>query len=157
MSNINWQDAKKEVSFDKGYVIAIFTDKVVVSDYPLTDDDNIRKFDSEFEDKILDCRIFDSEKEYRWFRGDIGRTIKCRVLDDAHGGDHFDRSIYLDIDTKKSKGGQKVFATGGGEYSLPISKISDAKIKIREYLKYDEFGNARVYDWRVLDLLEGGQ
>lgn len=156
MSNISWKEIKNKISFEQGYVIAMFTDKFVVSNYPL-DEENENLFNLYFDKYILDCRIFNKEKEYRFFRGNIGKDLKQRETDDLKKEyeDYFDRSYYLDIDTTKGKGADgKVTATGGGCYYLPSENINDIKITIREYVKYDELGTARVYDWRLVDFTE---
>ena len=153
MSNYNWIQAKKLIEFDKGYVLAMFTDRVIVSNYPL-DSKNEELFNSLFEKYMLDCRIFNEKSEYRFFRGDIGKNFNYRYIDDTDK-DIIDREYYLDIDTVRSKGSNEVYAIGAGKYALPINNLNDAKIRIKEYLDRDDYGHARVYDWRLCGFVEG--
>ena len=45
----------------------------------------------------------------------------------------------------------KVFATGGGEYNLPIENYKNQKLKIRNYLGEDtETGALFIKDWRMV-------
>lgn len=153
MTDIAWKEVKDKLSFEEGYVIAMFTDRVIVCKYPLNQEKE-EFFNAAFEKYILDCRIFNKSEEHRWFRGDIGRKLRYRFANDE-GKEFFDRSYYLDIDTARSKDLKgEVYATGGGRYFLPVDNIHDEKILIRNYIKYDDFGHARISDWRCVDFME---
>ena len=154
MNKCSWNEAKQKITFDKGYVLAVFTDKVIISHFPLSQEKE-NDFNESYFDKILDCRIFNKDGEYRWFRADSGSKLHFRYL--AGSDNCIDRYQFLDIDTTKSFPGGTIYATEGGRYELPVEKLDDAKLLIREYLQYDKSGNARVYDWRIVDFIEGAK
>jgi hypothetical protein len=145
------KDAVEKIS--SGFIIAALTDQYVVDKWP---SEERVKLENEGE-KVLEIRIFDKESELKISRTEMGAELGCRVLSDADGGrEYFDEVQYLDIDDKSIGAGDKVRATGGGEYNLPLTKKSNAKIRIRYYLgKYEETGQARVEDWRIVELVEG--
>lgn len=132
----------------------------------------------------LDIRIFGEKGEGRFFRGSIGRygqdddtqLFRFRSIFDKekdenqtersphtghgtedHYSDYFDEEQFLDIDTKRSNEKEGIAqAIGGGTYRLPLNHYSDAKIRLRNYLKYDEkTGMASVCDWRCVGFKEG--
>ena len=58
----------------------------------------------------------------------------------------------LDSNEQKSKPEKGIaYATGGGRYELPLKDYRDAKIKIRNYLEYEE-DTMQLYisDWRII-------
>lgn len=145
----------------EGFVFAMLTDAIVWKHWPMSPEE--QKDLQQKEEKLLDIRIFNKEKELRMFRGDIGRKFRGRMLEDTeavlHGQEFFDEEQYLDIDDRRSAGlfarEQKVQATGGGCYDLPLSGFADAKVKIRDYLGYyEESGQAYVKDWRLVDVFQ---
>ena len=150
-----WDEWKNKIQISGGYAIIMCTDCFEVMEYPL---EKTEKFLAEsWNDRLLDVRIFDSEKEYRLFRGDVGRPFSETILDDSLG-DFFDDEQYLDIDTKRSAGtfaeNKKVKATGGGSYTLPLDYFQGVKLKLRNYLGYDERGHAYVKAIRVTGFKE---
>ena len=151
---------------NKGFIFAICTDKILCDSWPLAGTEN-----SDYDENlVLEIRIFDEEKEYKLFRGNMGKEFKYRLMDDADDEsnkdtgilDYYDEIQYLDIATtnkpKQDKDGlTKVRATGGGEYYLPIkADIKDleyAVLKVRYYIsKYTDSGKAYVSDWRCVGL-----
>lgn len=140
----------------KGWVIAALTDEYIIDSWPVDGD-----FLSGREGNLLEMRVFGENGELKLSRFDIGRDFSCRgVFDEGEDKDirdHYDEVQYLDIDDSIGKTADgKVTATGGGIYSLPLSNPQDAKIRIRYYLgSDDENGQARIEDWRVVELVEG--
>lgn len=141
-----------------GYIFAMYTDTILFEKWPLTDE---RKEDfRRKEDKLLEARVFSKEKEWRLFRSDIGKkNFILRLLEDTENMDYYDEEQYLDIDEKRSGtlflNEQKVRATGGGIYSLPLFDYRNVKIKIRNYIAYyEETGQAYIRDWRLTDLFQ---
>ncbi len=147
-----------------GFLFAMLTDEIIWKCWPLAEKE--KKDFQEKERNLLDIRIFNEKKELHMFRSDVGRAFQGRLLEDAKenfdGQDYFDEEQYLDIDTKRSQElfekEQKVYATRGGCYSLPLSAFEDAKIQIRNYLGYyEQSGQAYVKDWRLTGLFQEGR
>lgn len=145
----------------EGFCFAMLTDEILWESWPLGPEK--RKEFHKKEEKLLDVRIFNTEKEVRLCRGDIGRELQGRVIDDSKNKpdseEYFDEEQYLDIDSKRSgdlfAAEQKVLATGGGCYHLPMAKFENAKVSIRNYLGYyEKTGQAYVKDWRLMDLFQ---
>ena len=115
--------------------------------------------------KVLEIRIFGENGEHRLFRSDIGQRdpdfYERTIWDKGSKKDRrdsFDQDQYLDIDETKGHKNGYVQTTGGGKYYLPLRNIHNAKIRIRYYLeKYGDTGQARVADWRIVKLIEGGE
>ncbi len=160
-----WQLAER---MEQGFVFAMFTDGIVFERWPFWEEgkstarEALERFRTK-EEKLLDIRLFNREKELRMFRGNIGGTFLGRVLEDEPGlfdeAVYFDEEQYLDIDTKRSEtlfaGEGKVRATGGGIYRLPLKRFENAKVKVRNYLGYYEnTGQAYVKDWRLVELIQ---
>lgn len=156
-----WADVKKEINVADGYAVVIFTDSFEVEKYPILSDKTEKLLEEHLHDRLLDLRVFDESYEYRLFRGDAGSEFNSRIINDKNpranegldAGDYFDDEQYLDIDTKASKEifekEKKVYATGGGKYSLPLPDMNDTKIRIRNYIAYEEdTGTAYIRDWR---------
>ena len=151
----------------------------------LTDTFQIYKWDGEEipaipEEKMLEIRVFDIDKELKLFRSDIGKELKGWIIRDKEkepggkivserssldtGTDYskiydgqFDENQYLDIDLSKGARDGIVTATGGGKYRVPLSKLENALLKIRYYLgREEESGQARIADWRMVCFMEGG-
>lgn len=133
-----------------GYAVLMYTDKFDVVEYPCEIKD---------EDKLLEIRIFNKVCEYRMLRGSVGEEFSYRYLDDNEK-EYFEDYQRLDIDATKGKNDGKVYATGGGQYSLPIDLAlegNDLFIKIHSYVKYDDNGLAYIDDWRLVDFVERGK
>ena len=113
------------------------------------------------EDKILEIRIFNRQKEKKLFRGDIGKHFHERTRSDEELKEEFyDESQLLDIDEKRSKRSfadtGRVQTTGGGSYDLPLPSMKDARVIIRYYLsRYERSGQARISDWRLVAFQNG--
>ena len=132
----------------------------------------------------FDIRVFSEKGELHLFRASIDKDFCARLVldEDIDKEKYYDQDQFLDIDTTKSdklrelakttthvpqtiqidkdksdKLQKLAVATGGGEYHLPISNFKDAKITIRNFVKYDEVGRAYVSDWRIVNFIEGGK
>ncbi len=104
---------------------------------------------------LLDVRVFTPEKELRIMRPSIADEFTYRLIDDTAGTyDYIDEDQYLDIDAKKSSGTAYV-ATGGGTYTLPVEHAE--KIRIRNYISYDNQGIAQITDFRIVQYLTKGE
>lgn len=119
----------------------------------------------ELYERGLEIRIFDEKGEDKWFRASIEKEFKYRnITDKKKESDssnlyQWDEEQYLDIDEKRTEKAiqegsienGKVFATGGGEYSLPIENYKNQKLRIRNYLREDtDTGALFVKDWRMV-------
>lgn len=148
---------------ERGFVFAMLTDEILWERWPLESDR--RKLFQEKEEKLLDIRVYNREREARVSRSDIGRAFRGRSLNDekesSEWQDYFDEEQFLDIDDKCSNElfsvEGKVQATGGGRYPLPLPDFRNAKVLIRNYVGYyEESGQAYVKDWRLRDLFKEG-
>lgn len=105
---------------------------------------------------LLEVRVFTEEKELRIMRPTIADTFTYRLIDDTAGDyDHIDEDQYLDIDDDKKSSGMSYIATGGGAYTLPIENAE--KVRIRNYISYDEQGIAQITDFRIVKYLRKGE
>ncbi len=139
-----------------GYMVAAMTDAYLVDVWPMEQ----YKID---EAKLLEMRVFNTEQERKLFRSDISKEFVCREIrdtaeNDRDYSDYYDEYQYLDIDTKRSEKSfredRMVYTTGGGRYHLPLSSMEDVMVQIRMYFeRYPETGQARVFDWRVVDFV----
>lgn len=164
-----WKEWKKKIEVEKGYAILLFTDRFQVDEWPLSKE-NEDGLEKDFDDKLLDMRVFCEEMESRIFRGDAGSDFFSRTAIDA-GRDFYDDEQFLDIDETLSEKGEngfwKIRATGGGSYCLPVKafvntkglladSIQNAKIRLRNYIDYDEkSGQAYIRDWRLCGFKSG--
>lgn len=153
-----WRQWTEETTPMKGFVLAELTDRYIVDNWPLVHTPEILDLQK---NKILEIRVFNKEREVKLFRGDIGRDFRMRILDESDKSvEYYDEEQFLDIDTKRSekifKDTNEVYATGGGRYYLPLKSMDDAKIVIRYHFgKYEDSGQARIKDWRAVELKEG--
>jgi len=122
---------------------------------------------------LLELRAFNKDSELKISRSSMCQQFCWRLIDDLDfkerlkcgEDDPFDNCFdmrtlddtqYLDIDTNKNKDDTFNYtATGGGKYSLPISNAE--KVKIRNYVDYDEEGIAFICDFRIVKLLKKGE
>ena len=165
-----------------GYVLMMLTDEFAVRKLQ-----DIKEQGKKLYRKALEIRMFNDMQEAKWFRCSIDRPLRCRVIKDTakepdftgDGGDgkrplrYWDEYQYLDIDVPGSSFEEgRARATGGGFYPLPlkgcadvddpgktISSYCDVRIKLRNYLRYEEdTGRVSVADWRLVGFTakEGG-
>ncbi len=134
----------------EGYLIAMLTDRLYIRELGREEPDQ-----DEFYEKAMEIRMFNEEEEVKWFRG-VGQELRCRERKDRKEDMDplffWDEWQYLDIDGPRSKPEKGIaYATGGGRYELPLGDYKDAKIKIRNYLEYEE-DTMQLYilDWRIV-------
>ncbi len=140
----------------EGYIIAMLTDKIDIRRLEKVEEETFVK-ELPYK-KVVEIRMFNKKGEVKWFRGS-GQELWYRSIEDKENLKdlyYWDEEQYLDIDTKRSKPENGIaYATGGGKYPLPLDNYEDAKIKIRNYLKYeDDTKQLYISDWRVLDFIE---
>lgn len=151
----------------QGYVVVMLTDKFDIQRVECAEFKCEKLFRN-----ALEIRMFNKEREIKWFRTSIDKELQRRERIDVEEGDSFewngakhyyaywDEYQYLDIDdTKNCDWHQKiVYATGGGRYPLPIDNYKDAQVQVRNYLSYEEETN-QVYitDWRLVDFVNEGE
>jgi hypothetical protein len=126
-----------------------------------------KKFDISDLEHLLELRAFNTDSELKIARSSMCQPFYWRLIDDENfkerlkcGNDPFencfemrilDEEQYLDIDTTKNKNNSFNYtATGGGNYSLPINNAE--KLKIRNYVDYDEQGIAFISDFRIVEI-----
>lgn len=145
------EQAKSKIG--SGGCIAALTDEYLVESWPLPED-----FLGGKEEKLLEIRVFGEQGEMKLSRSTVGQDFRCRSIFDEDGeSDSYDEVQYLDIDDKLGKDDNgRVTATGGGTYHLPVNNIRNAGVRIRYYFgKYEETGQSRVEDWRIVEFVEG--
>ena len=103
---------------------------------------------------LLEVRVFHETAELKIMRPTIGDMFHYRLIDDTSltVEQYIDEDHYLDIDEKRSVDNSYT-ATGGGTYTLPVANAK--KIRIRNYLIYDEQGIAQITDFRAVKYLGG--
>lgn len=104
---------------------------------------------------ILDIRLFDASGELHIHRASMGKPFFWREVQDCETHPEFaectlDEIHLLDVDEKRSKG-RRYYSTTGGAYGLPREGLR--KVKVRNYLDYDNEGLARAVDFRLVTLL----
>lgn len=134
----------------EGYMIAMLTDRLYIQVLGQETPDG-----EELYEKAVEIRMFNEEEEVKWFRG-ADRKLQCRIRNDREDRPDplffWDEWQYLDIDGQRSKPEEGiVYATGGGSYELPLNDYKDVRIRIRNYLEYEE-DTMQLYisDWRVV-------
>lgn len=141
-------------SVKDGYIFIMTTEEI---DFCKVGDEKIPK--EKLFEKGLEIRIFNEDREAKWFRTGIRKHFAFREIQDDEKAEKdnllwWDESQYLDIDEKETKkSGRKgeVCATGGGIYRLPLEVYTNAKIRIRNYLEEDrDTGELYVKDWRMV-------
>lgn len=112
---------------------------------------------------LMEMRIFTEHDEIKLTRMNIGTDFIWRYIDDtafekalAEEDNEFlgvlenrvyDEEHYLDVDLTKSSG-TNYTTTGGGPYSLPVEKAE--KVRVRNYLEYDDNGIVVISDFRIV-------
>ena len=115
------------------------------------------------EKHLIELRIFDEDSEMKISRLNINSEFSWRYISDTEfrkriesEEDEFLREFenrvynevhYLDIDENYTHG-TSYTATGGGKYTLPVE--NGEKVRIRNYLEYDDDGLLNVADFRII-------
>ena len=89
-------------------------------------------------------------------RPPIADVFGWRLIDDTKlsPDDYITEDQYLDINEKLSRG-TSYTAVGGGRYTLPIENAE--KLRIHNYISYDEQGIAQITDFRAVKYLGKGE
>lgn len=108
---------------------------------------------------LLEIRVFSESAELHALRGSMGKPFSWRFIRDDKTRDDYDDSThdeshYLDIDANQTNG-TPYKTTTGGKYYLPKENLR--KIRIRNYIDYDDEGMARIVDFRIVALEEEGE
>ena len=137
----------------RGYALIQCTDRYTVLELPVSDIDIS-------ENKLLEIRIFNKDKEKRLFRLDLQDEFCYYETNDTNLKpeiDYFDQQQILDIDTTKVLEGNCVRSTGGGVYTIPKSvsrgKLGQATIIIRHYFGVTKAGQAYIKDFRCVEFI----
>lgn len=119
-------------------------------------------------ERLLEVRAYSDTGELHVWRDAIGTKARLHgrnVCDKGISADYYmdeegEGAHFLDIDVPRSKAIRKQTGndclyktTGGGRYVLPGPDYT--KVRIRNYLDYDEDGICRVVDFRILGLSRG--
>lgn len=122
---------------------------------------------------LMEMRIFNDDSELKICRYSLGNQFRWRYINDNDfrnwlseekddflsdfNNMTFDEVSYLDIVEKSGaeKSDTEYCTTGGGKYNLPVKKAE--RIKIRNYLDYDENGIAFISDFRIVKILKEGE
>ena len=115
------------------------------------------------EKHLTELRIFDEDSELKISRLNIGAEFRWRYISDTEFRKHlegekdeflrefanrvYDEAQFLDIDANFTNG-TSYTATGGGKYTLPVENAE--KVRIRNYLEYDEDGILGIADFRIV-------
>ena len=118
---------------------------------------------------MIELRIFDDNSELKISRLNIGVEFNWRYIDDSEFrnklkyepdkflGDFdnrvYDEAHYLDIDSNYTRGCCYT-TSGGGKYALPVENAE--KVRIRNYLDYDENGMLIISDFRIVGFVQKG-
>lgn len=105
---------------------------------------------------LLELRAFTKESELHLMRSSMEEPFAWRFVRDGCGKsiEHFDEEQFLDIDegrTKEDSDSYTYHSINGGTYRLP--RANAERIRVRNYLAYDEDNIASVVDFRIVDIL----
>ncbi len=139
---------KKYVSY--GNMILMYTDRFLCCGYQKADDI----------DHLLEVRVFNRDSEIKIMRPTIDDEFYYRFIDDTQleSSAYIEELHYLDIDTEATKSYGSVndyVTTGGGRYSLPVENAE--KVRVRNYISFDEQNIAQITDFRVVEFLRKGE
>ena len=101
---------------------------------------------------LLEARVFTENAEIKIMRPTIADKFSWRLIDDTKlsPDDYIIEEQYLSINEKLSSG-TSYTAIGGGKYTLPIENAE--KLRIHNYISYDEQGIAQITDFRAVKFL----
>ena len=147
MSEISYKDFLSALDGMNGFYLAQLTDSIKSG---RIEDGSIAALN---EDKVLDLRAFNADKEVHFFRGSIGEPFQMRIADDSSMSaldkeGVIDETHYLETDMERF--GRNVNSANLLDFE-GAEKFT--KISIRNYLGYYATGQAYVKDWRVVGLM----
>lgn len=110
--------------------------------------------------RLLELRAYSENGEFHAQRSCIDATcpfIWHTIVDTPNDGERafFDDVQRIDRDDKRiaADSANRLFTTGGGSYTLPDA--SAERIRLRNYIEFNENGMAEIVDFRIVGL-EGG-
>ena len=105
---------------------------------------------------LLEARIFNENSELKIMRPTITDIFSWRFIDDTKLSidDYISEDQFLNINEKESTGFDYI-AIGGGKYVLPLENAQ--KLRIHNYISYDEQGIAQITDFRSVKYLRKGE
>lgn len=109
---------------------------------------------------LLEARVFTENAEIKLMRPTIADKFTWRLIDDTKlsTDDYIAEEQYLNINEKiheKESSGFEYTAIGGGKYTLPLENAE--KLRIHNYISYDEQGIAQITDFRAVKYLGKGE
>ena len=135
-----------EQKISGGNMILMFTDKFLCCPQQKIEDTA----------HLLEARIFTENVEIKLMRPTIADKFSWRLIDDTKlsPDDFITEDQFLNINEKESK----VFeytAIGGGKYTLPLENAE--KLRVHNYISYDEQGIAQITDFRAVKYIGKGE
>ena len=141
-----------EQNINGGNMILMFTDK-----FKCCPQQNI-----EDTAHLLEARVFTENAEIKLMRPTIADKFTWRLIDDTKlsPDDYMIEEQYLDINGKikaeeTESNSFEYTAIGGGKYTLPLENAE--KLRIHNYISYDEQGIAQITDFRAVKYLGKGE
>ena len=139
-----------EQNISGGNMILMFTDKFKCCPQQKIEDTT----------HLLEARVFTENAEIKLMRPTITDKFTWRLIDDTKlsPDDYIAEEQYLNINEKiheKESSGFEYTAIGGGKYTLPLENAE--KLRIHNYISYDEQGIAQITDFRAVKYLGKGE
>ncbi len=137
----------------KGFAVIAMTDCFTIDQWPCN-------FENKYnENKLLELRVFNQDREVKLSRGDLGSRFHLRVRDDQSDTktDYYDELQILDYIPLKDTDSDyvRVQTISGGKYNLPGTVSGRCPcIRIRKYFGKYASGRAYVKDWRCVGFEE---
>ncbi len=135
-----------EQKINGGNMILMFTDKFLCCPQQKIEDTA----------HLLEARIFTENAEIKLMRPTIADKFSWRLIDDTKlsPDDFITEDQFLNINEKESKGFEYT-AIGGGKYTLPLENAE--KLRVHNYISYDEQGIAQITDFRAVKYIGKGE
>lgn len=152
------EDLIRETSGMQGYIAAQMSDEFFMDYWPM----QFESLDGK-EDKILEIRVFNEDKEVKLFRGSLEEELKIRIIEDPSALDeesYYDEFQFLDIDVPKTQANfsqdHMAWTTTSGCFRLPMNRVTETSaLKVRYYFgTYEQTGQSYICDWRAVTLME---
>lgn len=127
-----------------GNMILMFTDKFVCCPQQNIEDTT----------HLLEARVFTENTEIKLMRPTIADKFSWRLIDDTKlsPDDFITEDQFLSISESK---GFEYTAIGGGKYNLPLENAQ--KLRVHNYISYDEQGIAQITDFRAVKYIGKGE
>lgn len=133
-----------EQKISGGNMILMFTDKFVCCPQQNIEDTS----------HLLEARVFTESAEIKLMRPTIADQFSWRLIDDTKlsPDDFITEDQFLSISESK---GFEYTAIGGGKYTLPLQNAE--KLRVHNYISYDEQGIAQITDFRAVKYIRKGE